>query len=533
MELCKQTLEDFFEEKSISKKITESQNANNLSQLSNLNEKLEKLEIFLEITKAINYLHESENIIHRDIKPQNIFFSFDGKVKVGDFGLATYFYNEKYCEKENSINRKSSLESKTTAVTRNSSPPAFSNDTEINKKQQSSNENYLYYHTKNIGTLLYSAPEQLNNNFYDFKSDIYSLGLVLFELLHPFKTQMEKNLKFQQIKKGKISIDVLSEEPMLAKLILAMCEQDPKLRPNSKEIINILQKEILCKYILILGSNVDQDAVWLNLKDFEFKNYFASSSKILSVSSPNLGVNVENKLSDLLLPKEYCNDLDLKKANSSETCCDVNFNLLIKRLKLIKNTEYFCADNTNERKNFELFSTKDFQDIKSLKYKKQIVSPNAKDNILTKSLYLHFNEIHNMKLRYRESEIEANYNLENININNIPFGKGFLIETEFNQKEKENSNYEYFESIQLLEKNRIYLKMFENNLLIFQTQKTYKADRVFDLIKSQVKIKPNSNNDFTQLSIDIPFFSRIFIFLENSKENNEIITKIQHENYIN
>lgn len=538
MELCKQTLEDFLKEKAISRKFAESLKKNINTNQSTLKSQLENLEIFLEITKAINYLHESENIIHRDIKPQNIFFSFDGNVKLGDFGLATNFCNEKYSsEKENSNDRKNSAESKTTTLTRSSSPPTYSN-TDINIKLNG-NDNCTFFHTKNIGTLLYSAPEQLNENFYDYKSDIYSLGLVLFELMQPFKTQMEKNLKFEQIKKGKIPLNFLSEEPVIAKLVLAMCEIDTKKRPNCKEIMKVLLKEISSKYFLVLESNASENADFLSAKEIEYQNYFAASSKNLSVStlsfSENADFNFNNnhkQLSNFLFPNENFVDLDLKKASIQETC-DGKLNLLRNTLKFIKKTEDFCVDITNDRKNSRLFSVKDFQEIKTRKYEEEVISLNANANkTSTNSLNLHVEEIQSKRLRLLNSEIEANYNKENMNSNyNTLFGKGYLIESEY--KTKKDSKWIGLKTIQLSEKNRVYVKIYENNLLLFQSPKPNKAYKVFDLLESQVKIKPNSKKNLTQITLDIPFYSSVCILLESSKENNEIIKKIKQENFLN
>lgn len=49
-----------------------------------------------------------------------------------------------------------------------------------------------YGHTRAVGTRLYMSPEQLNMEKYNYKVDIYSLGLIFFELLVPFDTEMER-----------------------------------------------------------------------------------------------------------------------------------------------------------------------------------------------------------------------------------------------------------------------------------------------------------------------------------------------------
>ena len=62
-------------------------------------------------------------------------------------------------------------------------------------------------HTAQVGTQLYMSKEQLLGKPYNYKVDIYSLGLILFELLVPFNTQMERITVMQNIKKDKFPQD--------------------------------------------------------------------------------------------------------------------------------------------------------------------------------------------------------------------------------------------------------------------------------------------------------------------------------------
>ena len=54
---------------------------------------IEYIKIFMNIAKGIDFIHSNENMIHRDIKPNNILFTFEDKVKISDFGLATHCKN--------------------------------------------------------------------------------------------------------------------------------------------------------------------------------------------------------------------------------------------------------------------------------------------------------------------------------------------------------------------------------------------------------------------------------------------------------
>lgn len=93
-------------------------------------------------------------------QPSNIFFSLDGQIKIGDFGLVTDM----------------------TPDMSSGGVPETNGVTEIR----------LSKHTERVGTQLYMSPEQLDGKHYDYKVDIYSLGFILFELLVVFGTEMER-----------------------------------------------------------------------------------------------------------------------------------------------------------------------------------------------------------------------------------------------------------------------------------------------------------------------------------------------------
>ncbi|HTW57669.1 MAG TPA: protein kinase [Terriglobales bacterium] len=127
----------------------------------------------LQITQGLIAAHE-RHIVHRDLKPENLFLTTDGRVKILDFGVAKL---QATSEDERSI------ESLTT-VTRSGAV---------------------------IGTVAYMSPEQLRGKPVDHRSDIFSLGAILYEMLAGCRA-------FQ----GETEVDtmtaVLREEPADAKL---------------------------------------------------------------------------------------------------------------------------------------------------------------------------------------------------------------------------------------------------------------------------------------------------------------------------
>lgn len=142
---------------------------------------------FSQICDAIQHMHD-RRIMHRDLKPANIFLTLDGTVKVGDLGLSREL-----------------------------------------------SEHTVQAHSK-VGTPLYMSPEVLRGDGYDFKSDIWSLGCLLYELAQlksPFKSEgLNLYLLFQKISQGDYQPlpDHYSEE--LKTLAYAMISTKSEDRPE-------------------------------------------------------------------------------------------------------------------------------------------------------------------------------------------------------------------------------------------------------------------------------------------------------------
>ena len=158
--------------------------------------------IFSQVVSALYACHtnKSGKILHRDIKPSNVFLDNDNNVKLGDFGLSLMLNKEMF---------------------------AYSN----------------------VGTPYYMSPEQVDENKYNEKSDIWSLGCFLYELasLHPpFEAHNHLSLALK-IKSGKVDKipDKYSEN--LSKVIFWMINVDQEKRPNIKEIISIPEVNIRIK----------------------------------------------------------------------------------------------------------------------------------------------------------------------------------------------------------------------------------------------------------------------------------------------
>ncbi|KAF5288488.1 hypothetical protein FQA39_LY15417 [Lamprigera yunnana] len=180
--------------------------------------------LFREIIEGLAHIHQ-QGMIHRDLKPVNIFLDFNDHVKIGDFGLAT-----------------------TSIFTKSGDFPSINKSAQENEKTIWSPEIGDGSLTGHVGTALYTAPELTSSikTIYNQKVDIYSLGVILFEMCYiPLKTQMER----MQVLSGLRIKDVLLPSDFKTKeyhkqeiLIRWLLNHDVSKRPTSQEL---LQSELV------------------------------------------------------------------------------------------------------------------------------------------------------------------------------------------------------------------------------------------------------------------------------------------------
>ena len=161
----------------------------------------EAISIAIQVSMGIEAAHRN-HIIHRDIKPQNIMISKDGKVKVTDFGIAK-------------------------AVTSNTI-------------------------TSNVmGSVHYTSPEQARGGYSDEKSDIYSLGITMFEMLTgrvPFNGETTVAIAIKHIQEPMPSPrEYIPEIPISVEQIVFKCTQkSPDRRYQSMaELIEDLKRSLM------------------------------------------------------------------------------------------------------------------------------------------------------------------------------------------------------------------------------------------------------------------------------------------------
>ena len=160
--------------------------------------------LFRQILDGLAHIH-SLKIIHRDLKPDNIFIDRDSSPKIGDFGLATSNHYHV-------AGAKTSEDFSTANMTRS------------------------------IGTALYVAPELRSNvtKMYGSKVDMYSLGIILFEMCYPLKTAMERDFVVRALREEDHALPSdfnFRERASMGDLVLGLITHQPEKRPDCDELL--------------------------------------------------------------------------------------------------------------------------------------------------------------------------------------------------------------------------------------------------------------------------------------------------------
>ncbi|CAF3754058.1 unnamed protein product [Rotaria socialis] len=217
---------------------------------------LDRWSIALQMTKGINYLHTlPKPIIHRDIKSHNVLLANNARgflVKIGDFGLAK-------------IRHETSKQST---------------------------------HEPVVGTLPWKAPELLKMGRHTEASDVYALGIVLWEVAtrcEPYEDADESTIR-TFVKDGD-RLDIPANVPeYFAELITQSWAQDPKERPTCQKLLYVFEQQcselITIDEVTVNENDLDQSTASINEElEFSQQNSVEDETSMINLIQPSTGQN--------------------------------------------------------------------------------------------------------------------------------------------------------------------------------------------------------------------------------------------------
>ena len=437
--------------------------------------------IFIQLSLGLSYLHHKK-ILHRDIKTKNIFIKNNLTVKIGDFGIAKIL-----------------------------------------------NSTSSYAHTF-IGTPYYISPELCKDQPYNDKSDVWSLGCVLYELCtlnHPFEggTQVEIYEKIMTQKFKAISPDYSLE---LRKMVDLLLEKDEKKRPKMKDILKMKcvidrANKYSINIDLVENGIIEEEKNEINNninninKQHDIKNGLKNNSYNVSITnynkdsiyknsgkkekfekSPTHYSNKVKKFKNEYEQKEIKNNRikidnilknnQLKKINNAKNKSSLNkqFNIQLNHKNKVNNnikTEEEIQINNNNNQPYQYI--KQLKDIKIKENKLKIKSKKTGTNIQPQKL---INKISNdLSLSFNTSNTQNSKNISN----------DYMSEN----ISKKNSNHYYYKKDAILKKQQqqqnlkqiMIKKEKDNNVVINNNNNDLSDDK--EIIKENENYLSDENDN--------------------------------------
>ena len=460
--------------------------------------------IFIQLSLGLSYLHHKK-ILHRDIKTKNIFIKNNLTVKIGDFGIAKIL-----------------------------------------------NSTSSYAHTF-IGTPYYISPELCKDQPYNDKSDVWSLGCVLYELCtlnHPFEggTQVEIYEKIMTQKFKAISPEYSLE---LKKMVDLLLEKDEKKRPKMKDILRmkcVIDKAN--KYNINIDL-VDNGIIEEEKSDVNSVNNAGNVNKMhdnknnLKNNSYNVNINNNNNKDSIYKSsgkkekyekspnhysnkaKKFKNEYDSKEIKSNKIKIDnILKNNQLKKINNAKN-----KSSLNKPLNIQL-NHKNKINNNNLKTEEETQINNINNNINNQP-YQYMKQFKEIKIKENKFKIKSKKTGTNIQpqklINKITNDLSLSFNTSNSQNSKNITNDYMSENISKKNSNYYYYK--KDAILKKQQQQQNLKQIMIKKEKDNNKIINNDINEINELSDDKEIIKENENYL--SDENDNTNESNNNQNHIN
>ena len=210
--------------------------------------------IIRQICIGLKDIHKNK-IIHRDLTPENIFIDENNKIKIGDFGVSIIFNNK-----------------------------------------------YKYEDKDIIGSFHYIAPEIDEENIYDYKSDIYSLGCIIYELftLNEYYYNYNYNPDDTLLDIKEFKIDTKIYNPKWDELLDLLLKKDYNERPTVEEVFNkYIKRNEINLSVKIDKHDINKQIYFIdNLDDHNHLREMNESNTILYIN------DIKNKFNKYFIPEK-------------------------------------------------------------------------------------------------------------------------------------------------------------------------------------------------------------------------------------
>ena len=332
-------------------------------------------EYFIQVVNAVYYL-QNNNIIHRDIKPENILIGDDNKIKLCDFGWA----------KELTLENRSTF----------------------------------------CGTVEYMDPEIVGSENYDYGVDIWSLGILLYELLYghsPFKANTNKNV-ILNIKSHELNFDDTNKtvSKSCKDLIQKILNNNPQKRYKIKDILDHpFVKKYQEKYLFsfkkkssknLINEDEDDDLKKIKRANTKYvsskhpQKFFKFNSKIINTPVHQNIPNTEKKIN--INPRRLNYDeLSPKKLSSSKQI------KLLQKFNDSLQSQFEKAKKSIENISFKNTESCTFEDFRDGQFTNQNTSNRKKEKENEEKKY--DEKIKRMYKKHQSSKFNNAFNFNNLN----------------------------------------------------------------------------------------------------------------------
>ena len=412
----------------------------------------------IQLLKGIKYLHDNR-IMHRDLKCANIFLMKNGLLKLGDLNVSKFAK--------------------------------------------------LGMANTQTGTPYYCSPEIWKEKSYDYKSDIWSLGCIIYEICSlrpPFRGTSLNGLKNNVLNGHYLPIPA-NYSYELSELISKMLVIDPYKRASAAEL---LKDDIVVNKMKNINNIFGND-----IKGYNFE-------KANLIKTIKLPLNIK-EINSKLPKKRYNPEEEMMKNDEYETMKQTFFQNL--------NKENKNKENNNQKKiiKHDVKNENNYQKIKEKgnqkhQYKKQLIN-NKKNNIYEKNN----NEI--IKSNKKIENDKKNSNIRNNNQIDNNIDKNYLHKSEENKKNEDyifnnNLNYQYEQAL----KNNYKLKKFYSKQIQKKNSEEKKNVNNNKYNEYLEKFMQKNNNYINNDNDNNKY--KDYNQNKNKKINNVLIDNINNNNYI-